>query len=60
MLAVLLPSVTSVAVTVARPPVSRVMENEPAPATRAAFGGSTASASDDVMATVSVEDTAFQ
>src|ERR1019366_3032635 len=59
--AVLLPSVISVALTVAEPPVSRVIEKEPAPATRAAFGGSSAFASDEVMPTVSLDETtAFQ
>ena len=53
---VFVPSVTSVAVTVVGPPVWSVTVNVWTPATRAAFGGSTAAGSDEVMATMSVED----
>ena len=55
--AVFVPSVTSVAVTVVEPPVRAFTLNVCAPATRAAFGGSTAAGSDEVMATTSVEET---
>src|SRR3954454_10656277 len=59
-LAVLEPSVESVAVTVALPAVFAVTENVFVPATSAAFGGSAAFKSELVIATVSVEVTGFQ
>ena len=55
-----MPSVTSVAVTVVGPPVSGVTGNARLPATSAALGGRTAAASDDVIATVCVDETGFQ
>src|SRR3954471_17771414 len=59
-LAVLEPSVESVAVTVALPAVLAVTENVFVPATSAAFAGSAAFASELVIAIVSVEETTFQ
>src|SRR5437870_2739494 len=58
--AVLDPSVESVAVPVAVPAVLAVTEKVFVPATSAAFAGSTAFASELVIATVSVEVTGFQ
>src|SRR5262249_9233064 len=49
-------SVASLAVTVLVPAVLRVTLKVPVPVTRAALAGSTALASDDVIATVSVTD----
>src|SRR3954453_19782314 len=59
-LAVLEPSLESVAVTVFEPAVFAVTENVCVPATSAAFAGSAAFASVEVIATVSVELTRFQ
>jgi hypothetical protein len=59
-LAVLLPSVTSVAVTVFEPAVFRVTLNVFVPATSAALAGSDAFTSEDVIPTVSVDETGFQ
>src|SRR3954454_16998895 len=59
-LAVLEPSVESVAVTVALPAVLAVTVNVFVPATSAAFAGSAALASLEVIAIVSVEETRFQ
>src|SRR3954469_17949601 len=59
-LAVLEPSLESVAVTVALPAVLAVTENVFVPATSAAFAGSAAFASELVIAIVSVEETTFQ
>jgi hypothetical protein len=54
------PSVTSVAVTVAVPAVLSVTLKFFVPPTSAAFAGSDAFASDEVMPTVSVDETRFQ
>src|SRR3954449_11012243 len=59
-LAVLDPSLESVAVTVALPAVFAVTEKVLVPATRAALAGSAAFASELVIAIVSVEVTGFQ
>ncbi|MEK7229623.1 MAG: hypothetical protein AAB154_06235, partial [Candidatus Binatota bacterium] len=59
-LAVLVPSVIFVAVTVAGAAVFSVTLNVFVPATRAAFAGSAALASDEVIPTVCVELTTFQ
>src|SRR5262245_60089506 len=60
-LAVFVPSVMSVAVTVRIPEVFRVMLNVPVPEASAALAGSTALASEEVMPTVSLtEFTRFQ
>src|SRR4051794_27804165 len=59
-LAVLEPSLESVAVTVALPAVFAVTVNVFVPATSAAFAGSAALASLEVIAIVSVEETTFQ
>src|SRR2546428_671392 len=58
--AVFEPSVASVAVTVAVPAVLNVTLNVFVPATSAAFDGSVALGSDEVIATVSVLLTTFQ
>src|SRR5437870_4743655 len=54
------PSVASVAVTVRLPTVFRVTANVWLPATSAAFAGSVALTSLELIATVSVDDTTFQ
>ena len=59
-LRVMLPFVLSVAVTVFEPAVLNVTENVWVPAARAAFDGSVAFASLEVMAIVSVDETRFQ
>src|SRR3954471_11104458 len=59
-LAVLEPSLESVAVTVFEPAVFAVTEKVLVPAARAALAGSAAFASELVIATVSVEVTGFQ
>src|SRR5262249_50673047 len=59
--AVLVLSVTSLAVTVGLPTVLRVTLSVPVPDAKAAFDGSTAFASEEVIAMVSVTDeTTFQ
>jgi hypothetical protein len=58
--AVLLPSVTSLAVTVREPGVFSVTENVFVPPTSAALEGSVAAESEEVIPTVSVEETWFQ
>ena len=59
-LAVLLPSVLSVAVIVAVPPVFKVTLKVCVPAVKAAAAGSVALVSDDEIATVSLVLTKFQ